>query len=76
MATSNNGPSASQVPQRPKRVDTQDLKSKLASALGPSGKRYWSALLQFMTARIDRTEFEEEAMMCLKPQHGTLDVAR
>jgi transcriptional coactivator HFI1/ADA1 len=53
-----------------RRVDTNDLKSKLATALGNNGKRYWSALLAFMTAKIDREEFEEETSLCLKSQHG------
>ncbi|UZJ54269.1 hypothetical protein CBS101457_003589 [Exobasidium rhododendri] len=52
-----------------KRVDTNDLKSKLATALGNNGKRYWSALLAFMNAKIDRYEFEEETAYCLSSQH-------
>jgi hypothetical protein len=60
----------SSIPQKLKRVDTQDLKTKLATSLGNNGKRYWSALLDFMTAKIDRIEFEQEATLCLKPQHG------
>lgn len=73
MTSSPSDHNASSIPVLPaklKRIDTHDLKSKLSNALGANGKRYWSCLFEFMTAKIDRTEFEEEAMLCLKPQHG------
>lgn len=53
-----------------KRIDTYDLKAKLNAALGSHAQRYWSALLDFMTAKIGRMEFEEEASKCLKQQHS------
>ena len=55
---------------RLRRVDTLDLKAKLAAALGANGRRYWTAFMDFVSARISRVEFEEEAQICLKPQHS------
>lgn len=57
-------------PEKLKRVDTLDLKSKLAAALGNNGKRYWAALVDFLTGKIDRIEFEQEATSVLKSHYG------
>lgn len=74
----NQGNVASNVPVSPpklERVDTHDLKGKLAAALGTNGPRYWASLLAFMTAKIDRSEFEDEAAKYLPPQHGMCSFA-
>lgn len=55
---------------RLQRVDTLDLKAKLAAALDVNGRRYWTAFMDFVSAKISRVEFEEEAQLCLKPQHS------
>lgn len=56
--------------RQPKRIDTLDLKHKLNTALGFHANRYWSTLAEFMKGKIDRIEFEEEAMKCLKPPYS------
>lgn len=57
-------------PQPLQRVQTLDLKAKLAAALGSNGKQYWNALVQFCTAKISRDEFESEARTCLRSEDG------
>ncbi|CAO1614440.1 unnamed protein product [Sympodiomycopsis kandeliae] len=53
----------------PPRIETLDLKGKLAAALGRNAPSYWNALQQFALAKISRDEFEQAARICLKPEH-------
>ncbi|KDN45092.1 hypothetical protein K437DRAFT_274346 [Tilletiaria anomala UBC 951] len=51
------------------RVDTLDLKDKLTKALGPRSPVYWQGLRDFCSARLTRSEFEEQAQKLLKSEH-------
>ncbi|KZV66130.1 hypothetical protein PENSPDRAFT_755922 [Peniophora sp. CONT] len=44
---------------------TSTLKSKISFGLGEHAPKYWTALRQFLTAKISRTEFEDEVRQYL-----------
>lgn len=70
-STLDKNPNPSSSSSSPSRVDTQLLKTQLASVLGDNGRRYWAALLDFCTAKINRQEFHSVAEHSLHPDHRT-----
>ena len=44
---------------------TSTLKSKISLGLGEHAPKYWTALREFLTAKISRTEFEDEVRQYL-----------
>ncbi|KAI0923794.1 hypothetical protein AcW1_006656 [Taiwanofungus camphoratus] len=48
---------------------TTTIKNQLSASLGPKAQAYWAALKEYLSARISRTEFDEQAKECLDTTH-------